>query len=259
MARPRLVQAFADSACFTLDEAVAELRHDRAAVRKEIEYLRRTGYVTLVRRGLYAMEPAKAGTAPVDRFVLASKLTEPHLLGYHSALELHGVAESASYNEVYVCAEGWFEPVEYRQTLFRSVGTDRRLIDQGATTVKRSGLTLPVACRELALLQCAGRLEYAGGLSELLNSVAGFPYLKWERLLELLDLIDKTVLYRKTGFLVDHHADRWRPPSDLLDRIKSKTGRGATYFGIRPNEGGVHVAGWNVIVPAEFAQRDRLE
>lgn len=255
MALPRLVRAFADAGCFTLDEAVEVLGQDRASTRKEIDYLRQVGYVTLVRRGLYAMKSSKIpGGGQVDRFVIASKLAEPYLLGYHSALEAHGIAESGFFNEVYVCTEDWFKPIEFQRLTYRAVSTNPGLIREGSTGVRRSGQELQIASRELTILQCADRLAYAGGLSEVIESLRGFPYVTWERLLDLLDLVDKTVLYRKVGFLAAFYQDRWRTPDEILDQLEDHVGQGSTYFGIGPNEGGTHVPRWQVIVPARYAE-----
>lgn len=255
MALPRLVRAFADAGCFTLDEAVDALGQDRTSTRKEIDYLRRVGYVTLVRRGLYAMNPSKIpGGDQVDRFVIASKLAEPYMLGYHSALEAHGVAESGFFNEVYVCTEDWFNSIEFQRLTYRAVSATSELIGEGSTSVRRSGQEVQVASPELTILQCADRLAYAGGLSETVESLRGFPYVKWERLLDLLDQIGKTVLYRKVGFLATFFRDRWRTPEEILDQLEENVGQGSTYFGIGPNEGGTHVPRWQVIVPARYAE-----
>lgn len=251
MALPRLVQAFSTPACFTVEEAAHALGKSKGAVRNDIKYLLRAGYVTPVRKGLYGFTPEKTGRS-ADRYVLASKVAKPSMMSYHSALELHGVAQSALYTIVYLGTTKRVEGFDYRDTTFKPVLTPPDLIDLGAEPVKRTGLTIQVACRELALLQCADRLRYAGGFEELLKSVEGFPYLNWKRLSTLLGAYGKTALYRKAGFIVDTFADRWKAPEEVLSALASKTGKGFTYFGTQSRRGGRLIARWQVIVPKNW-------
>ncbi len=250
MPRPRLVEAFQTPACFTMDEAVAVTGEDREATWKQVKYLLDRGYVERVRRGLYVLVPERAGSDSPDPLVVASKVVEPYLFSYHTALELNGVAESAFFHSVYVAAPTRFTPFTWNRQAFHPVAIDMEVLDAGRSTTKRSGGTLHVACRELALIQCADRLEYAGGLPEVLASVSGFPYVDWGRLLDLLAIYGKTVLYRKVGYLVAANADSWRLPDAVRRELRAKLGTGTTYFGVKPNRGGRSEPDWQVIVPA---------
>jgi hypothetical protein len=55
----------------------------------------KAGNIKRIARGLYASVPkhADAATWWVDRFLLASRLRPEAVIGYHSALELHGYAD----------------------------------------------------------------------------------------------------------------------------------------------------------------------
>lgn len=251
MTDPKLVELFRDEACFTLDEAEEATGKSRDAILKQIEYLQREGYVENARRGLYALVTEKSGSGPPDPLLVASKLVEPYLLAYHSALELHGVAESAFFDTVYVASPNRFTAFEWGQRSFRRVAIARDVLDAGDATTKRSGRKLHVSCRELTLIQCLDRPEYAGGFSEVLSSLGGFPYLDWGRLLDLLELHGKTTLYRKVGYVIEANADRWRPPEAVARILRDNLGEGSTYFGVGPNQGGRHEARWQVIVPPD--------
>lgn len=253
MPLPRLLQRFAAPACFTLSEAGAALGKDRAAVLEEVKYLKREGYVQTVRRGLYAFDPEKAGQA-ADRYVLASKLATPYALSYHSALDLLGVAQSAFYSVVYVGTPDRLRPFEYRESRFEPVAMPPKLLEFGVEEVKRSGETVRVAGRELALIQCADRLKYAGGFEELVQSLNGFPSLRWDLLSRLLQNFGKVALYRKVGFLVEMNAERWRPPPEFMADLEGHTGRGATYFGVSANQRGRWVPRWHVVVPERWKE-----
>lgn len=256
MALPRLVEAFQDEGCFTLDEATGVTGRDREATRKEIEYLRSQDYLRSVRKGLYALDPDRVGSGP-DPYLLAAKVIRPYLLGYHTGLELHGVSQSAFYDTVYVLAPRRFQPFRHGDLEFRHVTQDVDAVEFATVEVKRSGRDVRTAGRELALVQCADRPKYAGGFEEVVESVGGFPYLNWDRLLRILETYGKTVLYRKVGFLVDHHAERWEPPEDVLDELQAGLGSGTTYFGVEPNRGGRLAGDWQVIVPPSWEETTR--
>ncbi len=165
-----------------------------------------------------------------------------------------GVAQSAFYNVVYVATPRRLRPFEYRESRFAPVATPATLLELGVEEMKRSGETLRVAGRELALAQCADRLDLAGGFDELAQSLNGFPSLRWDVLSQILSKFDKVALYRKVGFLVDMNADRWRPPTEFLADVQRRTGKGATYFGVGSNQHGRWLPRWHVVVPERWSE-----
>jgi predicted transcriptional regulator of viral defense system len=251
MGLSRLLREFASPACFTLSEAEAAV--GRASARSTIRYLQKTGYIQTVRRGLYAFDPERT-EAQADRFVVASKVVRPYALAFHSALELHGVSQAASFSEVFVASPSWFVPFEFGGARIRAVLAPARLLKEGRASVKRSGASLSVAGRELSLLQCADHLEYAGGLEELLSSVEGFASVDFKKLETLLRMCGKSSLYRKVGFIVERNAARWRPPPGFLESVAARTGKGTSYFGTSAAQGGRWVRRWHLIVPPRFTE-----
>lgn len=252
MALPELLETFQPSACFTLEEAVEALGKPRSTVLDEIKYLTKQDYVHSIRRGLYVFNPERTGRK-ADRFVVASKATDDYLFAYHSALELLGVARSAFFRDVYVASPDRFRDFEYDESYIQRIKIDAELLDAGASELKRSGETLQVANRELTLIQCVNRLVYAGGLEEVLDSVQGFPFLRWEALEDLLARFAIKTLYRRVGFVLDYHRDRWDPPESLLDRFAEKGSGQPAYFATTPDRGGTLVPRWQLLVPERFA------
>lgn len=253
MALPELLQTFRTPACFTLDEAIEALEKPRSTVLDEVKYLMKQDYIRSVRRGLYVFDPDRTGQK-ADRFVVASKATDPYLLGYHSALELHGVARSAFFDTVYVASPRRFSNFTYDGSQVRRVKTSEEILEAGETQVKRDGENLQVANRELTLIQCLHRPKYAGGLEEVLDSLEGFPYVRWPQLTSLLDLFDQKNLYRRVGWVATYHRSRWDPPTEVLDELQEQGGDSPDYFGTTPERGGTLVPEWNLLVPDRFAE-----
>jgi predicted transcriptional regulator of viral defense system len=201
---------------------------------------------------LYVFDSDRTGRT-ADRFVVASKVTDSYLFAYHSALELHGVARSAFFSDIYVASPRRFRGFDYEGDEIHHVHIDPDLLEDAVTEHTRSGQSLQVASRELTLIQCLDRLEYAGGLEEVIDSVEGFPYLRWGRLEDLLDRFEKKSLYRRVGFVLDYLADRWDPPEELMDRLSEAGAGQPAYFATTPDRGGNLVRRWNLLVPDRFA------
>ncbi len=255
MALPKLIDAFSDARCFTTAEA-AKAVGLRSAV-ESIRYLRERGYIVTVRRGLYAFVAKREGDGP-DRFVLASKVAAPYALSFHSALELHGVTQAASFSTVFIGTPRRPAHFSFEGAAFRSVLLSSLLLRRGSVTLRRSGQKISVASRELTLLQAADRPDYCGGLDEVMQAIRGFPSIDWPALEEMLRLFGKAALNRKVGFLVERNADRWNPPAPIMAFLDARVGRGATYFGTKARAGGRLVRRWRVIVPARFLEAERI-
>ena len=251
MPLPRLAKEFLAPGCFTLQEASAIVGANKA--REHVRYLLEEGYIQTVRRGLYALVSERTGAMP-DRYVLASKVSPAGYLSHHTALEVLGVAQTTFAGTLYLTVPTRVMPFAYGGTTIRPLVSTRPVQAHGLLArVKRGGQDLVVSGRELTLVQCLDRPQYAGGLEEVLRSVEGFSGLDWARLELLLEPpsgpFSKASLNAKVGFVVERNASRWRPPPELLDRLAQRTGKGINYLGTSRGRGGRWVPRWRVIVP----------
>ena len=64
-----------------------------AYVGEALYHLRRNGWITSLRRGLYALSPAMPGVAPMHEFEIAMALVRPAAISHWSALNHHGLTE----------------------------------------------------------------------------------------------------------------------------------------------------------------------
>lgn len=264
MALPRLLKPFLDSGVFT--KADAERAVGKGRAENGVKYLRKTGYVHVVRKGLYALDAERTGVVP-DKYVLASKIQPEGVLSYHTALELLGVAHSAFYDTLYVSAKKRVRPFTYAHLEYRTVpAPEAWLAPAMQRKVKRAGETLRAAAPELALVQCVDRLHYAGGLDEVVHSVEGFRSLDWGKVEALVAALGasggerraygQAALASKVGFLAERYASRWHTPPQFLDAMRARVGKGATYFGTTRKQGSRWVAAWRLAVPRTFRARE---
>ncbi len=255
-ALPRLYEALYARQVFTVDEAVEAAGRPRQRVIEQLSYLTGQGYLDRVRRGLYAIVPVQArGEEPPpapNPYLVASKLATPYVLSYHTGLELHGVAHSA-FTTVYVATPNRFATFEHRGVGYQAVRADPDEVARAAEEISVEDQPLQVATREWTAAHCLARLDLAGGLEEVLKSLAGFAYLRPDRLLEACQALGQKNLYHRAGFVLDLYQDRWHVEPAQLDRFRSRLSTHTDYLGTRPGEA-TYVGLWNLMVPENLEQ-----
>jgi len=215
-----------------------------------IKRLHKKGYVERIRKGLYAIVPIQSvGKEYIpERILVADKIIEPYFLSHHTALEVHGVAQSY-FNTVFVSSKKRFQSFEYKGTKFTCIvtkdffGTGKKLYLHRKVCVSNP---------ERTILDCIRRPDYAGGLEELIKSIASFPMLDYNRLYNYLLRFDEKSLFHRTGYLMNLLKDELRVPDRFLDRIRKKLGQ-RTYY-LEMGKKGVYVREWNVIAPKNIKE-----
>lgn len=171
MARSDLYRALLESPAFRVRDLPKELRA-RPYLTQELAQLESRGRLRRIRRGVYVVvPPAEVGTSSFtpDPFIVASVLTRPYAVSFHSALALRGLAESF-FHRVYVQSPKRFnrfssDGIEYVWVSAKSLF--------GVETHYRATLPVQVTDTERTLLDCLRFPKYAGGLDELFRSLEG--------------------------------------------------------------------------------------
>lgn len=210
--------------------------------------LKRKGYLQKIRKGVYAIVPPNlvGEEFKPDKFLIAGNLKDDYYLAYHSALELHGVAQSA-YNTVWISCENPSEPFSYQEINYRFVTSKH---DFGLTQTQRQNNSLRVSDREKTLLDCIRKPKYAGGWEELLKSIESFPAVTSKRLLSYLEKFSEQGLYQKTGFILENIG---LPVSqEIIAELKSHGGE-RTYY-LDKNKRSHYVSQWNLMVPDNWEE-----
>lgn len=250
---------------FTLDEAfkLAEPGQTRDRVRAVLNQYARRGRIGRVRSGLYYSIPRgrTSATWVPDRFLVASKLDAHAVLAYHSALELLGGGYSA-WNEIYVLASRrhWRgrEAFTFRDVAYRMVQPPRRLgaraFTFGIETLERFGQPIRLTGRSRTLVDCLDRLDYTGGLDELLNSMVTWPSVDIDAVESYLQILGRRVLYARVGFVFEGFARQWAVPETFLEAVRGRIPKRTTYLGATVGRARF-VRRWRLMVPVEITER----
>jgi predicted transcriptional regulator of viral defense system len=240
---------------FALDNRVITTRDaidamgNGPATRKRLVYLAKKGYLVRVMRGLYgAVPPESIGSEyEIDRYLIANRASRSSgALAFHSALELHGVANSIL-NEIYCIMCGRIRPFTFQGVDYHFINASEVF---GTSQVVRQGISVKVTNRERTFLDCIRRPELAGGLDELLRSLGTFHTIDPLTLGEYLGRFDERSLVQRTGVILSLLKEDLRIPEEFLAGLRTGVSRNVYYL----TPGMVRGVGrldkdWNVIVP----------
>jgi len=222
------------------------------------EYINRLcqqGKLLHPQRGLYiAVQPTMINDSSFqpDTYLIASKLQSPYYLGYHTALELHGCAYS-SYNTIYTVVpyEKKFRPFTFKHIAYQPVFTSHPNLGIKKRLHKYQEIQLSSPSK--TFLDCIDRPQYAGGWEECLKSLEGLSGVTAQELKSLLTIIQKDILFRKTGLILELFT---KNPyyqgilEDLHTVLEKHIGDSPMY--IKKGSKSTLNATWNVYVPIGF-------
>ena len=252
-------------AVFTMDELDRFLSdrgsgntHTRNSL---LAYHRRQGRIVHVRRGLYATVPRGMDpeTAPVDPFLVAARMTEDAVLGYHTALEFHGRAYSVHWRLVYVSAAKSL-PLTFQSHEFRRAPVPPPLLAKGeemfgVTRHMRSGVKLRVTGHERTLVDALDRPDLTGTWEEIWRSLESVEFFDLEQVIEYTRLLENATTAAKVGFFLEQHREPLMVEETHLDALRKLRPRQPHHLTRGRPRGCRLVKDWNLMVPDEILNR----
>lgn len=218
------------------------------------------GRIERVKRGVYVAASPGETTArsPVDFLLVASRLAPDAVLAYHTALEVHGYAQSL-FERLFFLTATKAKPLRFRDRQFVPVLPLAGLRQQQQAfafcgEVERRGLPCRVTSVERTLVDVLDRPDLAGGLEEVWRSLTGVPMLDLETVVEYVRLCGQATLAAKVGFFLTQHREVLGVPEPILTRLQALRPRQPRYLDRRL--GGKIAPEWNLIVPTAILSRE---
>ena len=243
---------------FSREEFAAALRQrgrTEATIDSHLTRWRRQGRVARVKPGVFLRldGPDHAQAASADYFALAARMAPDAALGYHTALEAHGTAQSVFERFTFLTWTGAratsfrgrrFVPVKPRAPL-------RLLENSSAWTERmdRRGVEIRVTTIERTVVDVLDRPDLSGGVEEVWRSLAGVPAIDTESLEQDLFVLGNRTLVSKLGYCLETHRDELAVSDAFLKRLRARIPR-APVFMDRSGRGDSSRAGRSLCLPS---------
>jgi predicted transcriptional regulator of viral defense system len=244
---------------FTRAEFAAAFGHPAGAanVTSLLRHHLRAGNIKRISREVFAAVPAHlaAERLVIDRFAAASKLRSDGVLGFHSALELHGIAYS-EFNEVQLISAGRTERVDLPFGACRFIAPPKALVATGKVdhltmTMDRQGVMVRVTAIERTVVDVLHRPDIAGGAEEILKSLDMVRYLDPAKIVDYVERLDNRSLASVSGWWLEKRRAVLGVSDDVLVRLRARLPRSKHYvLGAEPGRA-VLVEPWRVLLPPE--------
>ena len=208
--------------CFTWEELCGVVGNESTAHTLTYRYVKQ-GYISRVRRGLYVALDLLTKASSVNKFRIASKISQSSYVSHHSAFEYFGLQNQVSYF-VNVSSETPFANFDFEGITYSYISSR---LSQGVTQ-QVDGIR--VTNIERTILDGINDFGKVMGLEELLRCLSLVPSIDEQRLLEYLSVYDKQVLYQKTGYLLEHLKSELRLSDRFFEICAANIGESKRYL-----------------------------
>lgn len=222
------------------------------------------GRLLRLRAGLYAVVPrsADAATAPVDPYLVATKLAPDATLAYHAALQFWGKAYSVWQRFHFVTETSTralrfrgleFVPVKLPLPLRQLPTSDRYVTEQ-----RHAGGTVRVTTLERTLVDVLDVPSNAGGWEEVWRSLEMVEFFDLDAIASYVMKLGAALTAARVGFFLEQHREALMVEDKHLDPLRRLRPRQPRYLDARRKPGKL-VAAWNLIVPDDVLGRTWAE
>ncbi len=243
---------------FSRDEFADALQgsgRSEATVAAHLARWTRQGRIVRVKQGVYVR--IDQPTRPPDFVALASRMAPDAAVAYHTALEVHGYAQSLFERLTFVTSTGVkqtifqgrvFLPVRPPAPLFKSDHGERWI-----ERAERAGIDIRVTDLERTVVDVLDRPTLAGGLDEVWRSLAQVPAIDPASLKDYVRLLGRKALAAKVGFFLESRREELAVPDSLLVWLRSRIPASPVYMD-RSREGWL-ASDWALLVPPDLLER----
>lgn len=250
----KIYKALYSQEIFTLEDVSQILKNYKQTL-KVVKSLLNKQYIQKIKRGLYvivpyAIAPDKENKYSPDKYLIASKLIKPYFFSHHSALEIHGVANSVFFT-VFLSSGKGARTFTYKDITYRFIKTPYFF---GLQDKIYSHRKIKVSDKERTFLDCLRSLKYAGGLEEFLKSVIGFPSLDSQKLSLYLKKFNEKSLYQRTGYILTLLKEELKIEKNLLEKLKKQVTNKTYYLDPIMRRKCKKVKEWNLMVPKNIKE-----
>jgi len=141
----------------------------------------------------------------VDPYLLAGKITDDAILGYHTSLEAHGRAYSIFRRFTYLTKRSLGRSFQLQGTTYQGVSHPKVLRSTGREDLfvevqDRSGLDIKVTNLERSMVDVLDRANLSGSWEEIWRSLESIEFLDLDKIVEYVTALENATTAAKVGF-----------------------------------------------------------
>ncbi|HAU1304091.1 TPA: hypothetical protein JBI45_02335 [Legionella pneumophila] len=225
------------------------------SVNTALTYYVKSGRIKPIRRKLYAVVPPNQSvdSISVDPYLVAGKVTPDAVIGYHSALELLGVAYS-SFGQLTYVTQQKSKPFEFDGHWYQSVTTPialqkKQIADICVDIVNRQGVDIKVTNAARTFVDVLSRTELCGGWEEVYRSISNLAVLNVGQVIEYCLTLNNARLNAKVGYFLSQRRDAFAVTEQQLAPLIAGKPQAAQYIPGTDGEQSRLVKPWNIYLP----------
>lgn len=232
---------------FSLEDVMAVFAITKSSAAKALLRWQQKGIVQLIRKNMYTAVDLVSDRPIVDKYEVASRLSPTSYVGWHTALEYHGLAHQTFFTN-YVGSSTRFNRFSYEESVFEYCASPLEDTSATGVIVPEGNPYVRVTDLERSVVDCCDRLDRSGGAEELLHCLEGIMKLDEKKLLSYLDMYGKAFLYQKVGFFLEHIQQQANISSETIETCRQK---GAVYVKRLTNapDSDCYLKAWKLYVP----------
>ena len=214
-----------------------------------------------LRRGVYASVPPGATPADVsvDPYLIAGKLAPDAVLGYHTALAVHGRAHSISERFEFLtsteCRSTSFRGWRFQAVLFPVALRQKKKTKFAVQSVERSGQDVLVTSLDRTLVDVLDRPDLGGGWEEIWRSLESVEFFNLDKVIKYALLLENATTIAKVGFYLEQHRESLMVEEQHLAALRKHRPSSPHYLERGKKADVKFVPGWNLVVPLSVAER----
>jgi len=249
---------------FTIEEArkALSVTANTSTFNNLLAYHLKRGHLLRIRQGLYYTIPRghKPESFPVDSFLVASKMADDAVLGYHTALDCYGKLHSMRNDRLYFTHRKAGKPFLFRDIAYKAVSIPKKIAlssspNFGIQTIDRQGINIRVTSLERTFVDVLDRPSLTGEWEEIWRSLESIEYFDLEKIMAYILLLNNATTSARVAFFLETHREELFVSEEFLRMFEPLTPKSPHYLDRHSKESQQLIPRWNLIVPKSILQR----
>lgn len=246
-------------------EAIPEYRSKKQSLSTLLSYHIKKGNLISIKQNLYGVVPKgyrpEEAVGGLDPFLLASRLTDDAVIGYHSALDFYGWLHSARFEIVYLTQKNVvktrfnFGGNTYRSTKVPQILCRKNSVNTEVRKEWSLGEQIEVTSPERTFVDVLARPALLGhDWEEISRSLEKVHIARPRAMVAYLKCLGSASIASKVGYFLDRFESKSEGLAAAIDEVGKLASHSVVNLDTSYRSGNILVKKWNLLVPKNVYQ-----